>query len=158
MAKKTESLERELALLREARKEAEALKAAGAARPASAMPAAARPAAGPAARAASPAAGTPPDRSAVPVRRQPVAQPGRPGLTTPLDQPTVDGWAHPAARDAEPKVKIAAEEKWSRLAAVMEIEQREAREQRAKLRRTARYALIGITVFIILAVMFSLRR
>ncbi|MCC6610874.1 MAG: hypothetical protein IT515_14530 [Burkholderiales bacterium] len=77
---------------------------------------------------------------------------------TPLDQPTVVGWAHPAARDAEPKVKIAAEEKWARLAAIMATEQREAREKRAKLRRGARQALIGITALIVLVVMFSLRR
>jgi hypothetical protein len=77
---------------------------------------------------------------------------------TPLDQPTVDGWAHPAARDGEPKVKIAAEEKWARLAAIMESEQREAREKRATLRRAARRALIGITALIVLVVMFSLRR
>jgi hypothetical protein len=147
MANKPDAAERERAFLRGARKEAEALKAAAA----GAKPAAGAPPASPAARArpAPPAAGA---RLAPPAAGRTVA------AHTPLDQPTVDGWSHPAARDAEPKVKIAAEEKWSRLAAIMEAEQRETREKRAKLRRAARQALIGITAVIILTVMFSLRR
>ena len=68
----------------------------------------------------------------------------------------MDGWNHPAAHDAEPKVKIAAEEQWAQLAAIMEEEQRVAREKRAKLRRFARYALIGATVVILLVVMGAL--
>jgi len=138
MASNSESEKRARELLREARKEAEALKAASVAKPAAGV------------RSPAPATGArpaPPGAAARPAPAQ-----------TPLDQPTVDGWTHPAARDAEPKVKIAAEEKWSRLAAIMETEQREAREKRAKLRRAARHTLISVTVLIILVVMFSLRR
>jgi len=77
--------------------------------------------------------------------------------TTPIDHPTVEGWSHPAAIDAEPKVKLAVEEKWARIAAAMEVEQREARRAREQMRRTGRRFAIGATVVIILAVMIFLR-
>ncbi len=77
--------------------------------------------------------------------------------TTPIDQPTVDGWSHPAARDAAPKVKIAVEEKWARVAAAMEEEQRESRRARERMRRIGRRFAIGATVVIILAVIVFIR-
>jgi hypothetical protein len=85
----------------------------------------------------------------------PAAQPPRRAATaptTPIDTPTVDGWDHPSARDTAPKVKIAAEEKWARVAAAMEAEQQEARRAREKTRRIARRFAIGATVVIVLAV------
>jgi hypothetical protein len=88
--------------------------------------------------------------AAQPARRAPTAP------TTPIDTPTVDGWNHPAARDAAPRVKIAAEEKWARVAAAMETEQREARRARDRMRRTARRFAIGATVVIILVVIGAL--
>jgi hypothetical protein len=91
----------------------------------------------------------------------PAAQPARRGPTaptTPVDTPTVDGWDHPSARDTAPKVKIAAEEKWARVAAAMEAEQRQARQARARMRRIARRCAIGATVVILLAIVGFLHR
>lgn len=88
------------------------------------------------------------------------AQPRKPvpsGPTTPVDHPTVDGWNHPSARDAAPAVKIAAEEKWARMAAAMEAEQRESRDTRERMRRLGRRFAIGVTVFILLMVIAFLR-
>lgn len=130
---------REDAFIAAARKEAAALKAA----PQRAA------AAAPAPQKSAPVAG----------RQPPAAQPRRPTAvapTTPLDAKTVDGWDHPAARDKEPKVKIAVEEKWARVAAAMEVEAREAREARERMRRMGRRAAIGAAVVIFLAVLVSL--
>jgi len=130
---------REEAFIAAARKEAAALKAAPQ-RAAAAAPA--------------------PQRSAPVAGRQPPATPPRRppavGPTTPLDTKTVDGWDHPAARDAEPKVKIAAEEKWARVAAAMEAEAQESRQARERMRRIGRRAAIGAAVVIFLAVLVSL--
>jgi hypothetical protein len=52
---------------------------------------------------------------------------------SPLDAQTVLGWDHPAAQ----KPAAGVEEKWSRIAGLMEAERREAQEKRAKARRTA---------------------
>jgi hypothetical protein len=99
-------------------------------------------------------AGTPnPNRNPTAPARRPA--PSNP--VSPIEHPTVDGWNHPAARDAAPSVKIAVEEKWARLAAVMETEQREAREARDRMRRTTRRFAIGATVVILLAVISFLR-
>jgi urease accessory protein UreF len=54
-------------------------------------------------------------------------------------------------------VKIAVEEKWARVAAAMEMEQREAREARDKMRRMGRRLAIGAAVVIFLAVISFLR-
>jgi hypothetical protein len=117
--------------------------------------AARKPAAAHPARPAPAAPTTSLERSTVLGWDHPAAQSARPtptAPTTPIDAPTVDGWNHPAARDAAPKVKIAAEEKWARVAAAMETEQREARRARERMRRTARRFAIGATVVILLAV------
>jgi hypothetical protein len=52
---------------------------------------------------------------------------------SPLDAQTVLGWDHPAAQ----KPASGAEDKWSRIAGLMEEERREAQEKRAKARRAA---------------------
>ena len=146
MKKDPESAKRrEEAFIAAARKEAAALKTAapaGAAKPAA-------PATAPAQKSV-PAAG----------RQSPAAAPRRPAPvapTTPLDAKTVDGWDHPAARDAAPKVKIAAEEKWARVAAAMEAEGRESRQARERMRRMGRRIAIGAAVVIFLAVIVILR-
>lgn len=84
--------------------------------------------------------------AAQPRKRAPAAP------TTAIDTPTVDGWNHPAARDAAPKVRIAAEEKWARIAAAMEAEQRESRKARERMRRIGRRFAIGAAVAIFLVV------
>jgi hypothetical protein len=56
--------------------------------------------------------------------------------TSPLDATTVVGWDHPAAQPA-PK----SDDKWTRVAALMEAERREAEEKRHKARR-------GLVVFL----------
>ncbi|MGB8437207.1 MAG: hypothetical protein WCE38_23425 [Burkholderiales bacterium] len=92
-------------------------------------------------------------------RRSP-AQARHPATTapiSPIDHPTVDGWNHPAAHDPAPKVKIAVEEKWARVAAAMEAEQREAREARERMRRMGRRLAIGAAVVIFLVVVSFLR-
>jgi hypothetical protein len=50
---------------------------------------------------------------------------------SPLDAQTVLGWDHPAAQ----KPASTPEDKWSRMAALMEAERREGQEKRAKARR-----------------------
>lgn len=90
----------------------------------------------------------------------PAAQARRPAPNvpiTPIDHPTVDGWNHPAAHDPAPKVKLAVEEKWARVAAAMETEQREARAARDRMRRVGRRFAIGAAVVILLAVISFLR-
>jgi hypothetical protein len=62
---------------------------------------------------------------------------------SPLDAQTVLGWDHPAAQQPA----SAAEDKWSRLAQLMEAERREATAQRAKARRR-----VMVFVFCLLAV------
>jgi len=139
MKKKSDRLEKEQAFIAAARQELASRNAAGSAvpRPAPAAPSIAV------------------KGSAVAGRDRPAAQPRRPAPTaptTPIDTPTVDGWNHPAARDAEPKVKIAAEEKWARIAAAMESEQRESRAARERMRRLGRRFAIGATVVILLVI------
>jgi hypothetical protein len=71
---------------------------------------------------------------------------------SPIDHPTVDGWNHPAAHDPAPKVKIAVEEKWARVAAAMEMEQRESREARDRMRRMGKRLAIGAAVVIFIVI------
>jgi len=52
---------------------------------------------------------------------------------SPLDAQTVLGWDHPAAQ----KPVSAADDKWARIANLMEAERREAAAKRAKTRRVA---------------------
>jgi hypothetical protein len=52
---------------------------------------------------------------------------------SPLDAQTVLGWDHPAAQQPV----SAAEDKWARIAHLMEAERIEAAEKRAKVRRAA---------------------
>jgi hypothetical protein len=52
---------------------------------------------------------------------------------SPLDAQTVLGWDHPAAQ----KPVSAADDKWARIANLMEAERREAAAKRAKTRRAA---------------------
>jgi hypothetical protein len=94
-------------------------------------------------------------------RDRPAAQPRKPAPrapTTPIDHPTVDGWNHPSALDAAPKVKIAAEEKWTRIAAAMEAEQQESRRARDRMRLLGRRFAIGAAVIIFLLVISVLHR
>lgn len=138
MKKKPDRLEKEQAFVAAARQELAARKAAeGVVRPAPAAPT------------------TSLKSSAAAGRDHPAARPRRPAPsapTTPIDTPTVDGWNHPAAHDVEPKVKIAAEEKWARIAAAMEAEQLEARAAREKMRRMGRRFTVGAAVIIILVI------
>jgi hypothetical protein len=62
---------------------------------------------------------------------------GEPRAVSPLDAPTVIGWDHPAAQ-APPG---AGEDKWSRIADLLEAERAEAAEKRAKTRR-------GVIIFL----------
>ena len=80
------------------------------------------------------------------------------GATTPIDQATVLGWDHPAARQTKPKVKVAAEEKWERLSALMEVERHAAQAQRQKLRRNAGYFLLTVAVLMLFWVLRVLSR
>jgi len=72
----------------------------------------------------------------------------RPAVS-PLDAPTVVGWDHPAAQ-AGPK---AAEDKWARIAALMEAERSEADQKRRQLRRRA-FAVLGF-LFIVVLIVFA---
>ncbi len=66
---------------------------------------------------------------------------------SPLDAQTVLGWDHPAAQ----KPASAAEDKWARIAALMEEERREAAERRAKARRGVIVFLICVFVVVLIA-------
>ncbi len=68
----------------------------------------------------------------------PAAPPRRAARTSPLDAQTVLGWDHPAAQ----KPASAGEDKWSRIAALMEAERSEAAGRRAQARR-------GLIIFLI---------
>ena len=65
---------------------------------------------------------------------------------TPLDAPTVAGWDHPAAQPAP-----AADEKWSRIAALMDAERREAQRQRERAKRAGVYFVGALIVLILFA-------
>jgi hypothetical protein len=77
----------------------------------------------------------------------PAAAPRGSRPTSPLDAQTVLGWDHPAAQ----KPGGAAEDKWSRIAALMEDERKEAAEKRAKARRAAVIFLVGLVIVVAIA-------
>jgi hypothetical protein len=67
---------------------------------------------------------------------------------TPLDQPTVAGWDHPSAQGASAQ---GADEKWSRIAALMEAERAEAIEKRRRAKRAVMF-VVGVLAVIALLV------
>jgi len=73
---------------------------------------------------------------------------------SPLDAQTVLGWDHPAAQ----KPVSAADDKWARIANLMESERREAAAKRARTRRTATLFLVGLVVVIVIAATRTLLR
>jgi hypothetical protein len=92
-------------------------------------------------------------------RARPAARPangaraGGPGATPPLDGPTVEGWDHPAAQGGGGPD----EEKWARVAALMEAERIEANEQRRRMRRfTIAFVVVALAlVLLVLARMLA---
>ncbi len=68
--------------------------------------------------------------------------------TSPLDAQTVLGWDHPAAQGPA----AGGEDKWSRIAALMETERAQANVRRAKARRTAILFLVGLLVVVLIVV------
>ena len=66
---------------------------------------------------------------------------------SPLDAQTVLGWDHPAAQ----KPVSAADDKWARIANLMEAERREAAAKRAKTRRIGIIFLVGLVVVVVIA-------
>jgi len=66
---------------------------------------------------------------------------------SPLDAQTVLGWDHPAAR----KPVSAADDKWARIANLLEAERREAAAKRARTRRIVTIFLVGLVVVIAIA-------
>jgi hypothetical protein len=66
---------------------------------------------------------------------------------SPLDAQTVLGWDHPAAQ----KPVSAAEDKWARIAELMEAERREAQAKRAKARRAV-ILFLCVLLFVVLVV------
>lgn len=84
------------------------------------------------------------------------ARPGAPaperaaprGPSSPLDAPTVLGWDHPAAQGAPPKPE---EEKWARIAALMEPERRDAAARHRRTRRNG-FAVAAVLLVILLIV------
>lgn len=85
-----------------------------------------------------------------------LGQSRQPPPTTPLEERTVLGWDHEAAQ-APGEVSLAAE-KWERVAAIMENERAVASERRARLRKRALYVLLAISVALLAAVLFAMRR
>jgi len=91
---------------------------------------------------AGPAGATPPARAIAPARAAPRAP------SSPLDAPTVLGWDHPAAQAAPPKPE---DDKWARIAVLMERERRDADARRRRTRRNG-YAVVAVLVVILLIV------
>ena len=73
---------------------------------------------------------------------------------SPLDAPTVEGWDHPAAQDAAPS----ASGKWTRIAALMDAERREAAAKRRKMRRNMIAFLVVLLGLVLIAVARILAR
>ena len=65
---------------------------------------------------------------------------------SPLDARTVLGWDHPAAQ----KPASAAEDKWARIASLMERERREAAGKRAKARRRALFFVVFVFLVVLI--------
>jgi hypothetical protein len=78
-------------------------------------------------------------------------------VTTPLDQPTVLGWDHPDAKQAGPRVNIAAE-KLEQVALLMEQERQVEAERRATFRRRALYVMLGIAIALLALTVAVIRR
>ncbi len=83
-----------------------------------------------------------------PQARAPERAPPR-GPSSPLDAPTVLGWDHPAAQSAAPPKPE--DEKWARIATLMERERRDADAQRRRTRRNG-LAVVAVLVLILLIV------
>jgi hypothetical protein len=77
---------------------------------------------------------------------------------TPLDQQTVMGWDHPEAARAPARVKIAAEEKWQRMAELLEAEKRSEVEKRARMKKVCGYVLLAVSVALLVITLLALRR
>jgi len=71
------------------------------------------------------------------------------GPSSPLDAPTVLGWDHPAAQAAAPPKPD--EQKWARIATLMERERRDAEARRRRARRNG-YAVAAVLVLILMIV------
>jgi len=73
---------------------------------------------------------------------------------SPLDAQTVLGWDHPAAQ----KPVSAADDKWARIANLLETERREAAAKRAKTRRIVTIFLVGLVVVVVIVATRTLLR
>jgi hypothetical protein len=73
---------------------------------------------------------------------------------SPLDAQTVLGWDHPAAQ----KPVSAADDKWARIANLLETERREAAAKRAKARRIVTIFLVGLVVVVVIVATRTLLR
>jgi hypothetical protein len=78
-------------------------------------------------------------------------------VTTPMDQPTVLGWDHPEAKQAQPRVTIAAD-KLQQIAVLMEQERTVELERRAAFRKRALYVMLGVAVALLALVIAVVRR
>jgi hypothetical protein len=88
-------------------------------------------------------------QAAAPQAVPPVA--GRTGSrapSSPLDAPTVLGWDHPAAQAAPASPD---DQKWARIATLMERERRDAEARRRRTRRNG-YAVAAVLILILLIV------
>jgi hypothetical protein len=85
-----------------------------------------------------------PAREARPAAPAPARAP-----SSPLDAPTVLGWDHPAAQAAASSKPE--EQKWARIATLMERERRDAEARRRRTRRNG-YAVAAVLVLILLIV------
>ena len=85
----------------------------------------------------------PPGRPAAP--RAGDARSARPVRASPLDAPTVVGWDHPAAHGARPRD----EDKWAKVAALMEAERAEANANRRRMRQFT-IAFVGVALVLVL--------
>jgi hypothetical protein len=73
---------------------------------------------------------------------------------SPLDAQTVLGWDHPAAQ----KPVSAADDKWARIANLMEAERREAAAKRAKTRRIGIIFLVCLVAVVVIVATRALIR
>jgi hypothetical protein len=73
---------------------------------------------------------------------------------SPLDAQTVLGWDHPAAQ----KPVSAADDKWARIANLMEAERREAAAKREKTRRVAIVCFACLVLVVVIAAARTLIR
>ena len=76
--------------------------------------------------------------------------------TTPLEERTVLGWDHEAAQ--APGEVSTSDEKWQRIASIMEAERAVEAERRARLRTRALYVLLAVTVALFATVLWAMRR